>query len=49
MLKAGVDLKQVSGRLGHASYATTADIYLHPDEEMDRAAAEATANLIARA
>jgi integrase len=39
-LAAGVDLKLVSERLGHKTIAVTADLYLHPDEAMHKAAAQ---------
>jgi len=39
-LAAGVDLKLVSERLGHATIAVTADLYLHPDQTMHEAAAQ---------
>ena len=40
---AATDIATVSRRLGHASVATTTRLYLHPQEELDAAAAEAMA------
>jgi integrase len=45
-LEAGVPIEMVSKRLGHASIATTADLYQHVTRSMDRDAAEAVAGLI---
>jgi integrase len=39
----GTDIATVSRRLGHASVATTARLYLHPQEELDQAAADGMA------
>jgi integrase len=44
-LRAGVDLKIVSGRLGHSSTRITSDIYTAAVPSMDRAAAETVAGL----
>jgi len=44
-LAQGVDLATISRRLGHASTATTARIYLSSNEERDVAAAKAMASL----
>lgn len=41
LLGAGVDIRIVSGRLGHSSIAVTADIYAAFTEQMDQQAAEA--------
>lgn len=40
LLNSGIDLKEVSKRLGHASIATTADMYTHWQSTMDQRAAE---------
>lgn len=45
-LRAGVGLKVMQERLGHASLAVTSDIYSHVAPEVDREAADATANYI---
>jgi integrase len=42
-LAAGVPVKVVSDRLGHANVGITSDLYLHVPDEMDRAAAERVA------
>jgi integrase len=49
LLKAGVPLPVVSKRLGHASLAMTADVYMHVNAEMQSDAAERGAALIANA
>jgi integrase len=41
-MDAGVPVRTVSGRLGHANAATTLDVYAHFIEESDK---EAAANL----
>ena len=41
LLKAGVGMKVVSQRLGHANISITLDLYAHVLEGMDSAAAEA--------
>jgi integrase len=46
MLRAGVDVKVVAGRLGHSSTRITQDVYQHRVEQLDRAAAEKVAGLI---
>ena len=46
MLAAGVDVKIVADRLGHASTAITQNTYQHRVEQLDRAAAEKVAGLI---
>ena len=38
--KAGVDLKDVSARLGHSQIGITANLYQHGDREADKAASE---------
>ncbi|WP_031513990.1 site-specific integrase [Desulfofalx alkaliphila] len=40
LIKEGVPLKNISKRLGHTVYGTTADIYSHALESVDRVAAE---------
>lgn len=45
-LEAGVPIELLSKRLGHASIATTADLYQHVTKSLDREAAEAVADLI---
>jgi len=47
LILAGVPLKVVSDRLGHASVAITADVYAHVTAEADRSAAERMAELLA--
>ena len=42
-LAAGVPVKVVSERLGHANTAITSDLYMHVPDEMDRAAADTVA------
>lgn len=46
MLRAGVDVKVVAGRLGHSSTRITQDVYQHRVEQLDRAAAEKVAGQI---
>lgn len=45
---AGVDIKEVSRRLGHASVQTTTDIYQHLYEEQDAAAALSSEALLGK-
>lgn len=45
-LEAGVPMKVMSERLGHATLAITADLYSHVREEVDQQAAERTAAYI---
>jgi integrase len=45
-LEAGVPIELLSKRLGHASIATTADLYQHVTRSLDRDAAQAVADLI---
>ncbi len=45
-LMAGVALRVVQERLGHASHSITADLYTHVLPSTDRQAADATAALI---
>jgi len=47
-LGAGVPVKVVSDRLGHANIGITSDLYMHVPDEMDRAAAERVADAILR-
>lgn len=47
-LAAGVPVKVVSDRLGHANVGITSDLYIHVPDEMDRAAAERVAESILR-
>jgi integrase len=47
LILAGVPLKVVSERLGHASVAITADVYGHVTAEADRSAADRLAELLA--
>ncbi|MDQ4099507.1 MAG: tyrosine-type recombinase/integrase, partial [Chloroflexota bacterium] len=47
LILAGVPLKVVSERLGHASVAITADVYAHVTVEADRSAADRIAELLA--
>ncbi|MDA8045714.1 MAG: tyrosine-type recombinase/integrase [Actinomycetota bacterium] len=46
MLQAGVDVKVVAGRLGHASTVITQNVYQHRVERLDRDAANRVAALI---
>ncbi len=46
LILAGVPLKVVSDRLGHASMAITADVYGHVTAEADRSAADRLAELL---
>lgn len=40
LLESGVDLKTISGRLGHSTIALTANTYAHVTEKLDRDAAD---------
>ena len=40
LLKAGVPVKNASGRIGHRDAATTLDVYAHTLEEVDHASSE---------
>lgn len=40
MIRKGIDLKTVSTRLGHSTTAITNDLYVHPEDVRDRAAAD---------
>ena len=46
MLQAGVDVKVVAGRLGHANTVITQNVYQHRVEQLDRDAAKRVAGLI---
>ena len=46
LLSAGVDVRTVSGRLGHANAATTLGVYAHFLESSDQAAAAILAELV---
>jgi integrase len=48
LLAAGVSVRTVSGRLGHANAATTLGVYAHFVEESDREAAEKLGGLLTR-
>lgn len=48
LLESGVNVKEVSERLGHSSTAFTMDRYVHVDENSQRRAAEAFAGLLKR-
>jgi integrase len=45
-LAAGVPVKVVSDRLGHANIGISSDLYMHVPDEMDRVAAERVAESI---
>ena len=47
LLAAGVPVRTVSGRLGHANAATTLGVYAHVVEESDREAADALGAVLA--
>lgn len=49
LLRAGVPIKIVSERLGHASVAITMDLYSHVLPDMQDAAAEAMSAILAKA
>ena len=46
LLAAGVPVRTVSGRLGHANAATTLNVYAHFLEASDREAADVIGNLL---
>ena len=47
LISQNVDVRTVSGRLGHAQTSTTMDIYAHSLKKMDEVAAEKLENLLA--
>jgi integrase len=49
MLVAGVPVKTVSGRLGHANAATTLNVYAHFLETSDAEAANVLSDLLSEA
>jgi integrase len=49
LIAEGADLKEVSGRLGHANTSTTGNIYAHFLKSADKAAADKLDSAIARA
>ena len=46
LLAAGVPIRTVSGRLGHANASTTLNVYAHWVEESDDAAADTMSRLV---
>ena len=48
MLYAGVDLKVIQQRLGHSSFATTANLYAHLMTDSQAQAAEKLSSLLKR-
>lgn len=46
LIRAGVDAKTVSARLGHSTVAFTLDVYTNAVPQLDRDAADQIANLI---
>ncbi len=46
LIAAGVDVKTISARLGHALTSTTMNIYVHALKESDKKAADAISNLL---
>lgn len=46
LLALGVDIRTVSGRLGHAKASTTLDIYAHFVEQADQQVAEALGDVL---
>ena len=46
LLRAGVDVKVVAGRLGHSSTSVTQNVYKHRVEQLDRATAEKVAGML---
>lgn len=48
LLGAGIPVRTVSGRLGHANAATTLGVYAHILTESDREAAETLGELVSR-
>ena len=48
LIAAGVDVKTISARLGHALTSTTMNIYVHALQGSDKKAADAISNLLGR-
>ena len=48
LISAGVDVRTVAGRLGHANPSTTLNIYSHFYQAMDNGAADALEKLLSR-
>jgi integrase len=48
LIAGGSDIREVSGRLGHANTSTTGNIYAHFLKKADQAAAEKLNTLMAR-
>jgi integrase len=48
LLASGTDIKTISSRLGHSLVSTTANIYIHSEDERDRAAADLLGERLAR-
>ena len=48
LIVSGVDIRTVSGRLGHSCASTTLNIYSHALEEMDRRASDVLENVLIR-
>ena len=46
LIAAGVDVRTISARLGHALTSTTLNIYIHALKESDRKAADAVSALL---
>ncbi|HIE98784.1 MAG TPA: site-specific integrase, partial [Fuerstia sp.] len=48
MLYAGVDMKIIQQRLGHSSFATTADMYAHPMQDSQAKATDKLSALMSQ-
>lgn len=48
LIGSGVDVRTVSGRLGHSNASTTLNIYSHALKELDRKAADVLANVLTK-
>ena len=48
LIVSGIDIRTVSGRLGHSCASTTLNIYSHALEEMDRKASDALEEALIR-
>ena len=48
LIAAGVDVKTISARLGHALTSTTMNIYVHALQDSDKKAADAVSNLLGK-